>query len=300
MIPKLSPYHGWLVVDKPLGVTSADVVHIARRALKMKKIGHAGTLDPLASGVLPLALGEGTKTIPYAVDGEKIYRFCIKFGAETETDDAEGTVTQQNNVRPMEKEIRAVLPRFLGEIQQVPPIYSALKVDGKRAYALARAGEEVVLAARPVHIYALRFESMRAPDEVELVAKVGKGTYIRALARDIARTLGAWGHVSYLRREAVGNFTLEGAILLDFLEKSVHKPETLQGLKWLQPMELALGGIPAHTLTDAEYRAILQGQKLEKKLDCDGLIRLMFNEKLAALAEANAGRIWPKRVFNYK
>lgn len=290
--------HGWLVVDKPLHVTSADVVSKARKALKTKKIGHAGTLDPLASGVLPLAVGVATKTIPYAMDGEKRYRFHICFGAQTTTDDKEGVVIATSTVLPDEAAIHAVLPQFIGEVMQLPPQFSALKINGKRAYELARRGEMVALTPRPVMIHDLQFIQMVAANEAEFTALVGKGTYIRALARDIAQSLGSVGHVSLLRRETVGKFTLEHAISLDFLDKAVHNAEAFCVKERLQPVMVALAGIPAHALSAAQWHAISHGQVIHQAMPVNGTVALTYLGELRALAEADSGMIKPKRVFH--
>src|SRR6476661_2784182 len=191
--------HGWIVLDKPVGMTSTHAVAAVRRLFNAKKAGHAGTLDPLASGILPLAFGEATKTVPYVVDGEKAYSFTVKWGEETDTDDSEGRVTATSEIRPSEEAILAALPRFTGVIEQVPPKYSAIKIDGERAYDLARDGEVVELKSRPVEIYALTLTS-RDEGSASFAAECGKGTYVRAIARDLGRKLGCLGHVTALRR----------------------------------------------------------------------------------------------------
>ncbi|GGH34104.1 tRNA pseudouridine synthase B [Alsobacter metallidurans] len=202
--------HGWIVLDKPVGMTSTHAVAAMRRLLNAKKAGHAGTLDPLASGILPLAFGEATKTVPYVVDGEKAYTFTVAWGVETDTDDTEGRAVATSDKRPALAEIEAVLPRFIGIVSQVPPRYSAIKIDGERAYDLARDGEQVEMVARDVHIHALRIV---AADEnsATFEAECGKGTYVRAIARDMGRALGCLGHVTALRRTRVGPFTLADA-----------------------------------------------------------------------------------------
>ncbi len=203
---KGQPINGWLILDKPLGLTSTQALARVKRLFDAQKAGHAGTLDPLATGVLPIAFGEATKTVSFAVDGEKSYAFAVRWGAETTTDDAEGEVTQRSDKRPGEGEILALLPQFTGEIMQVPPQFSAVKIDGDRAYDLARDGEQVVLHARPVQIAALRLIDMPNADTAVFEADCGKGTYVRAIARDMGRALGCYGHVIELRRTRVGPF----------------------------------------------------------------------------------------------
>ena len=212
---KGNPVHGWVVLDKPAGMTSTQAVGAIKRLFEAQKAGHAGTLDPLATGILPIALGEATKTVPFAVDGEKAYRFTVRFGAETDTDDAEGEVVRTSDALPARPAIEALLPRFTGEIMQVPPQFSAIKVDGDRAYDLARDGEEVVLEPREVMIEDLYLIDM--PDAATAVfeARCGKGTYVRALARDMGRALGCFGHVIELRRTRVGSFDEAASVTLE-------------------------------------------------------------------------------------
>ena len=196
--------HGWVVLDKPVGMTSTHAVSIMKRLFSARRCGHAGTLDPLASGALPIAMGEATKTVPFVMDGRKLYRFTVRWGEERDTDDAEGRVTETSDRRPTADEIRAQLPAFTGAIQQVPPRFSAIKIEGERAYDLARDGEVVELKARPVEISRLEVVETPDADHTVLEAECGKGTYVRALARDLGRALGCFGHVSALRRVAVG------------------------------------------------------------------------------------------------
>ena len=198
--------HGWLVLDKPVGMTSTHAVSVVKRLFQAKRAGHAGTLDPLASGLLPIALGEATKTVPFVMDGRKIYRFTVRWGEERDTDDAEGRVAATSAERPSADAIRALLPRFTGTIEQVPPRFSAVKIEGERAYDLARDGEVVELAPRPVEIHRLELVETPDPDHAVFAAECGKGTYVRALARDMGRALGCLGHVAALRRTAVGPF----------------------------------------------------------------------------------------------
>ena len=214
--------NGWIVLDKPVGMTSTHAVSVVKRLFTAKRAGHAGTLDPLASGCLPIALGEATKTVPFVMDGRKIYHFTVRWGEERDTDDAEGRVIATDPARPSLEDIRALLPRFTGTIAQVPPRFSAIKIDGERAYDLAREGEVVELAARPVEIHRLDLVAAPDPDHAVLAAECGKGTYVRALARDMGRLLGCFGHVSALRRIAVGPFAEADAIALEALQEIVQ------------------------------------------------------------------------------
>ena len=206
--------HGWVVLDKPVGMTSTHAVSVVKRLFTAKRAGHAGTLDPLASGALPIALGEATKTVPFVMDGRKLYQFTVRWGEERDTDDAEGRAVANSDTRPSPDAIRALLPSFTGAIEQVPPKYSAIKIDGERAYDLARDGAAVELAARTVQIDRLELIATPDPDHAVLHAECGKGTYVRSLARDVGRALGCFGHVSALRRGAVGPFGAETMILL--------------------------------------------------------------------------------------
>lgn len=294
----LAPYHGFLVIDKPLGMTSNDVVMKARKLTKIKKIGHAGTLDPLASGVLPLAIGEATKCIHLLMDAKKTYRFRIRFGETRATDDAEGEVVHSSAIRPSSDAIAAVLPGFLGTIMQRPPIYSALKVDGKRAYDMARAGEVFELEPRPITIHSLALVAMHSADEAELLATVGKGTYIRSLARDIAEKLGAYGYVSFLRREAVGPFAATGSISLDFLAEQVHNAEAFGKPQWLTPLTSLLDGIPACEVTVEEWHDLRQGRVLRRMMPPSDILAIVHNNELVALGASTGETIKPTRVLH--
>ncbi len=248
---------GWLVLDKPAGLSSAGAVAAVKRAFNAAKAGHAGTLDPLATGVLPIALGEATKTVAFVQDGAKTYRFTLRWGEARDTDDTEGTVTATSDVRPDARQIAAALPRFTGAIDQLPPVYSALKQDGRAAYARARAGEAVTRTPRRVHI--ARFELESRPDADHAVFRVdcGKGTYIRSLARDLAVALGTVGHVAALRRLAVGRLTADAAISLENLASLGHSPARFSHLR---PVETALDDIPALAMTEADSLRLRQGQ----------------------------------------
>ncbi len=256
--------HGWMVVDKPVGPTSAQVVGRLKWALRHAdygkvKIGHGGTLDPLASGVLPIALGEATKLAGQLLNGPKAYRFEVAFGTSTATDDAEGAVVATSEVRPTEAEVRAVLPRFTGPIVQVPPAYSALKLDGERAYALARAGQEVVLTAREVRILSLALVAVDS-DRATLDVHCSKGTYVRSLARDIALALGTVGHVSMLRRTAAGPFVLDQALALDKWVAIVQERALEQALL---PLTAGLDDIPVLVVDPREAELLRHGQLLD-------------------------------------
>ena len=255
--------NGWIVLDKPVGLGSTQAVSAVKRALRdagepKTKVGHGGTLDPLASGVLPIALGEATKLAGRMLDATKAYDFTIRFGEETDTLDLEGKVIATSDVRPSRAEVEAILPRFTGPIRQTPPAFSALKVDGKRAYDLARAGEEVELAQREVTIHALSIVAAGA-NEATLSATVSKGTYIRSLARDIALALNTVGHVTMLRRTKAGPFTLERAISLDFLGDAA---KARQLTRTVLPLEAGLDDIPGLPVTPEQAQLLRHGQQL--------------------------------------
>lgn len=317
--------NGWLNIDKPLGLTSTQVVGRVRRLTGAAKIGHGGTLDPLASGVLPVALGEATKTIPFIMDGEKTYAFTVRWGEARSTDDLEGEVTAESAERPTAAQIAAVLPRFVGEIEQTPPIYSAIKIEGARAYDLARAGKAVEMKTRRVVIRQLEAVAnpaeLSGPDYGSFRVSCGKGTYVRSLARDLALTLGTCGHVAALRRLRVGPFRSadyvgagedagagakghppgEAAISLDNLAELVHiaPPE-----KILLPVETALDGIPAVAVTGSEAQrlktglSLKMGQALHTPSCQRGTVAVMAGDVLIALAALEDGELRPLRVFN--
>ena len=244
--------HGWIALDKPYGMTSTQAVAKIKYTFNAAKAGHAGTLDPLASGILPIALGEATKTVPFVQEGQKAYRFTVRWGEETSTDDAEGPVTQRSDLRPSQAQIEALLPRFTGTILQRPPAFSAIKVGGERAYDLARAGETVVLEEREITIHALRLIAC-ARDEATLEADCGKGTYVRAIARDMGRALGCFGHVTALRRTRVGPFVEAGSVTLEaFLAADPHNA--------LLPVEAGLAEIPCMIVDRAAAARLRQGQ----------------------------------------
>jgi tRNA pseudouridine55 synthase len=291
--------HGWLIIDKPVGPGSTQVVSAVKRALReggypKVKVGHGGTLDPLASGVLPVALGEATKLSGRMLDADKEYAFTIRFGEQTDTLDLEGQIVARSDVRPTPEEVGAVLPGFTGEIDQVPPAYSALKVDGKRAYDLARAGEEVELKSRRVTVHGLCF-SGAAESGVTLVARVSKGTYIRSLARDIALALQTVGHVAMLRRTRAGPFTLASAISLDKLGE-LAKARLLE--QALLPLTAGLDDIPALPVTPDQARALREGRRLAGIAAQPGLHLATESEIPVALVELSEGELRVVRGFN--
>jgi tRNA pseudouridine55 synthase len=296
--------HGWVVLDKPIGMTSTHAVSIIKRLTQAKRAGHAGTLDPLASGALPIALGEATKTVPFVMDGRKLYRFTVRWGEERDTDDAEGRVVETSDWRPTPEAIRALLPAFTGLIQQVPPRYSAIKVEGERAYDLARDGAAVELAARPVEITRLELAKTTDADHTVLEAECGKGTYVRSLARDLGRQLGCFGHVSNLRRMAVGPFGEETMISLEELEAVCHRAAAGEAslADAILPVETALDDIPALAVSRADAARLQRGQAVVLRgRDAPifrGSVYVTVASHLLALAEVDHGEIVPKRVFN--
>ena len=309
--------HGWIVLDKPLGLGSTTAVSAVKRLLReagepKTRVGHGGTLDPLASGVLPIALGEATKLAGRMLDATKAYEFTIRFGTETDTLDAEGTVVSTSDARPTLAQVDAVLPAFTGPIEQVPPAYSALKVGGKAAYARARAGEAVELQSRQVTVHSLsirhpreswgpassddqRDSRLRGNDEVTLEALVSKGTYVRSLARDIARTLGTVGHVSYLRRTRAGPFGLDRAVSLDFLTEIAKARQLTRAVL---PLQAALDDIPALPVTPDQARLLRHGQRLTGFPAQPGLRMAVLEGTPIALVEAAADGLKVVRGFN--
>ena len=295
----MSGPHGWLVLDKPRGLGSTQGVGAVKRVLRAGgfgkvKVGHGGTLDPLAEGVLPIALGEATKLAGRMLDASKTYAFTVTFGTQTDTLDAEGQAIAVSDHRPAPREIAAILPRFTGPVEQMPPAYSALKVDGRRAYDLARAGEEVVLAARGVTIHELTMQEC-GPDHATLLANVSKGTYIRSLARDIAQALGTVGHVTFLRRISAGPFHQDQAISLDMLEE-IGNGAPLED--HLLPLEAGLDGIPALDLTPEDAQAVRQGRVLAGMPHADGLHFATLGPVPVALVEIVGGTATVVRGFN--
>jgi tRNA pseudouridine55 synthase len=290
---------GWIILDKPVGLGSTQAVSAVKRALReagepKTKVGHGGTLDPLASGVLPIALGEATKLAGRMLDATKAYDFTIRFGGETDTLDAEGTVIATSDVRPSRDQVEAVLSRFTGEIEQVPPAYSALKLDGRAAYARSRAGEEVEMKPRRVTIHELRLLEAN-PDEITLSVTVSKGTYVRSLARDMAHALGTVGHVTYLRRTRAGPFGLESAISLDFLGEAAKARDLTRAVL---PLEAALDDIPALPVTPDQAVLLRHGQRLGGFPVSPGLQVATSDGIPVALVEATADGLKVVRGFN--
>lgn len=290
---------GWLVVDKPAGMTSTAVVNKVRWAFDAKKAGHAGTLDPDATGVLAVALGEATKTVPFITDALKCYRFAVRLGAATRTDDAEGEVIATSAARPSDDEIRAALPAFRGEIMQVPPQFSAVKVEGERAYALARAGEEMELAARELWVESLEMIARPDADTVELEMVCGKGGYVRSIARDLGASLGCYGHVSWLRREWSGPFEASAGVTIEKIDE-LAKTEALDAL--LLPLEVGLAELPELKAT-AEGAARLRngnpGMVIASDVDWGDEAWASRQGRAVAVGVYKSGELHPSRVFNF-
>ena len=295
---KGNPIHGWVVLDKPYGLGSTSAVGKVRWLFTAQKAGHAGTLDPLATGILPIALGEATKTVPFMVDAKKGYQFTLTFGENTDTWDIEGEATETSDLRPAKEDILSALPKFVGDIEQIPPRYSAIKVDGKRSYDLARSGEVVELKSRQVTVDSfelLEYDGEAATFEVAC----GKGTYVRSLARDLAAALGTCGHVTMLRRTRVGPFHLAQSFSLDALEKLCHRDAVSDALR---PVETALDDIPVLALTEQEAIELKHGRAIVLTPSLvaanPAWILAMLDEKAVALCNAIEGQLRPKKVFN--
>ncbi|HZA01328.1 MAG TPA: tRNA pseudouridine(55) synthase TruB [Hyphomicrobiaceae bacterium] len=295
-----NPVHGWLVLDKPVGMTSTEAVTTIRRLYNAQKAGHAGTLDPLATGILPIALGEATKTVAAVVEGEKAYRFSVRWGAETRTDDAEGEPVKTSGARPAIAEIEALLPRFTGKILQIPPRFSAIKVDGERAYDLARDGGAVVLEPRPVVVAELKIIAQPDANTTAFEVSCGKGTYVRALARDLGRALGCYGHVVELRRTRVGPFDADQALTLDALSPHADAQHYLPPR--LLPVEAALEDILKLNVSMADAACLKRGQAiLLRGRDAPiltGPAYAVSRGQLIAIGEIDKGELRPRRVFN--
>jgi tRNA pseudouridine55 synthase len=303
-MPASPQRHGWLVIDKPLGMSSHRAVEIVRRRTGAKA-GHAGTLDPLATGVLPVALGEATKTVGYAMSARKCYRFCIRWGIARTTDDGEGDIVGESARRPSAAAITATLPHFTGRIRQIPPVYSAIKIGGRRAYALARAAEPPDLPERTVEIAALRLVSAPDPDHADFIAEVGKGTYIRTLARDLAAALGTLGHVAALRRLSVGRFTEAHAIPLEALSEQRDSNNCCDNLL---PIGTALDDVPAIALAEAEVARLRCGQRVAPggaaardrigRLARGAVVSAWLSDALIAIARIENDGLQPLRIIN--
>jgi tRNA pseudouridine55 synthase len=294
--------HGWLVLDKPAGMTSTQAVGAVRRPYDARKAGHAGTLDPLATGILPIALGEATKTVSYAVDGEKHYRFTVRWGASTNTDDAEGNVVDTSELRPSRDAIEALLPRFTGEILQTPPAFSAIKIEGTRAYDLARDGATVELEPRPVYIESLVLLEMPDPHTSMFEARCGKGTYIRSLARDMGHVLGCLGHLVALRRTRVASFGESQAVPLEVLRSAAEEGEESL-MRLLLPIEAALKDLVELSVGQNDAARLLQGQPiLIRGRDAPaggGATYATCKGNLIAVGRIEKGELHPIRVFNF-
>jgi tRNA pseudouridine55 synthase len=299
---KGNPVHGWLILDKPLGATSTQALGAVKRIYEAQKAGHAGTLDPLATGILPIAFGEATKTVSFAMEGEKAYRFTVRWGEETNTDDAEGEATQRSDKRPARADIEAILPQFTGEISQRPPSFSAIKVAGNRAYDLARDGEIIELEPRLVVIEELRLVDMRDVDTAVFEAECGKGTYVRALARDMGRALGCYAHVVGLRRTRVGPFSEEDAVSLDELREARARENGGNIGQFLLPVEAALSNVPELVVSQQDATNLAMGRAvLIRGRDApilEGPVFVTFKGCLVALGEIDKGALHPTRVFN--
>jgi len=297
---------GWVCLDKPFEMGSTEAVSRIRRLFNAQKAGHAGTLDPLASGILPIALGEATKTVPMMMEAQKVYRFTINWGVSTDSVDREGEIIGRSDVRPTVEAVKAALPAFVGEIDQTPPRFSAIKVDGARAYDLARDGVEFELQARRVTIYSAEVSDAPDADHVELTIRTGKGVYVRSLARDLAVVLGAEGHVSALRRELVGPFSTENAVTLDSLEEMVHRGAASEGLL---AVATALDDIPELAVTEQDAFSLRQGRPIvllprqvetlkDRLTGGSRTVSAFQGQTLVALCQLRAGRLEPDRVFN--
>lgn len=287
--------HGWVNIDKPVGLTSARVVGKVKRLLGVKKVGHTGTLDPFASGVLPLAIGEATKLSRFAMDGQKGYQFTLQWGASTDSGDTEGAVLEENPHIPELAEIQHILSQFTGEIEQTPPVYSAIKIDGKRAYARARAGEEVEMPSRKVQIYHLELLA-HTGNQTQFYVECGKGTYIRSLGQDIAKILGGAGHLIQLRRTKVGRFSEKNTISLENLEELVYK-ERLSEI--LHPTQAVLDDIPVLSIGEGEALALQQGKHVARStLDDAEEAAVLCDNVLISLVRIEDRVMKPTRVFN--
>ena len=303
--PRGRALDGWLIVDKPAGMTSTDVVNRVRRAFDAQKAGHGGTLDPLATGLLPVAFGAATKTVPYIMDGTKLYRFTLRFGESRDSDDADGQVTATSDARPTDDQIRAALPALTGNIMQVPPIFSALKIAGERAYDMAREGRAPVMEPRPARVD--RFELIERPDADTAILEVqsGKGVYMRSLARDLAVACGCLGHIAVLRRLRVGPFHESQAIMLDKLVRTEDTAPASPDL--LLPVATALADIPALALTETEAAALSHGQaislvdlmgRIPGTANPDGgVARAMAGERVLGLCRLEDGLLKPERLL---
>lgn len=292
--------NGWLIIDKPQGMGSTDVVNVTRRLLNANKNGHAGTLDPFATGVLPIAFGEATKLIPFVTDGKKEYEFVLTFGVSTNTDDVEGEVVGESDFIPNKEQILNILPQFIGKITQVPPMYSAIKINGKRAYALARAGKEVNIPPREVEIYYLELLEQISRKSFRFRVGCSKGTYVRTLGKDIALKLGTLGHLTELHRTKCAVFSLDDTILLENVKNMVYEDKRQE---LLLPIETSLRDIAVIAVSQEDAAKLKQGQKISPKpYDTSNLIgkvaAVMYLDCLVAVVKVEQSKILPVRVFN--
>ena len=296
--PLSTALNGWIILDKPKGMTSTKVGSLVKRILGVKKIGHAGTLDPFATGVLPLAIGEATKTMPYVMGTQKKYQFQITWGEETDTQDLEGTITAASSHRPTKADIESILPRFTGFVDQIPPDYSAVKVKGERAYTLARQGQSLCLPKRTVSIEKIALLSMDSPQHATFEVTCGPGTYVRSLGQDMARSLGTVGHLSQLRRTKVGKFTEKTIISLEKFEEIVHNSNRQSVLVSIGAV---LDDIPAVSVSQDSKKRIYQGQPISggHPLEDGAMVTVLFDSIVIAIGFYKQGLIYPKRVFNY-
>lgn len=300
--------NGWIILDKPRGVTSTHAVARIKRLFDARKVGHAGTLDPLATGILPIALGEATKTVSYAVDDEKAYEFTVRWGIQTTTDDTEGEMAYESPARPALADIEALLHQFVGQIEQVPPKFSAIKVNGNRAYDLARGGEEIELKARTVRIGELSVIDTPDADHTTFRAICGKGTYVRSLARDIGVMLGCYGHIAHLRRTRVGPFSTENCITLEEIEAALELDTAGDDLATaardalLAPVEAALESIEDLPISSSDAARLVRGQQvLMRGRDAPVFVGAAYathRGRVVALVECDRGTLRPTRVFN--
>ncbi|WGD29356.1 tRNA pseudouridine(55) synthase TruB [Ancylobacter sp. WKF20] len=293
---------GWVLLDKPVGMTSTQAVGAVKWLFQAKKAGHAGTLDPLASGCLPIALGEATKTVPFVMDGRKVYRFTVRWGVETDTDDSEGKAVADSAIRPDRDAILGILDEFRGQIEQVPPAFSALKINGERAYDLARDGIQVELAARTVVVHSLELVDMPDADHAVFETECGKGTYVRSLARDMGRRLGTHGHISALRRARVGTFAEEELVPLATLRAWSEERDDAAPLHVLRPVSVGLDTLPSLRVSPADAARLAHGQPIilrgRDAPILEGPVAITAGGRLIALGEAEAGEIYPKRIFH--
>ena len=302
--------NGWIIVDKQTGITSRQVVTKISKILNLKKVGHGGTLDPLATGILPIAIGEATKVISLVQSKEKKYAFIIKWGESTETDDSEGMILEISKARPTHKEITSILNCFIGNVFQKPPLYSAIKINGQRSYKLARQKIEIEHKLRKIKVYNLTLKKIIDVNSAEFEVTCGKGTYVRSLARDIAEKLNTKGHIMSLRRLSVGPFDEKDTIFIDFSKEIIHSPSVLYKLL---PIETVLDDIPALVLNEIEARQVKQGQKIKfeslqfienfelnyPNYNAFEKIGAIYNKKLIALIKIEDGKVKPARIINF-